>query len=89
MFDITWLGLPLFLTGIVYGVTASRFLLKDRRPPMSTSDDPRQYSLEMVVEPGSPLVGRTIEQAGLRRLDGLFLMEIDREGHVIAAVSPT
>ena len=89
MFDITWLGLPLFLTGIVYGVTASRFLLKDRRPPMSTSDDPRQYSLEMVVEPGSPLVGRTIEQAGLRRLDGLFLMEIDREGHVIAAVYPT
>jgi di/tricarboxylate transporter len=89
MFDITWLGLPLFAAGIAYGVTASRFLLKDRRPPMSTSDDPRQYSLEMVVEPGSPLVGRTIEKAGLRRLDGLFLMEIDRDGHVIAAVSPT
>lgn len=88
MFDISWLGVPLLVIGVIYGVTASRFLLKDRRPPMSTSDDPRQYSLEMVVESGSSLVGRTIEAAGLRHLDGLFLMEIDRAGHVIAAVSP-
>ncbi|MBM4022332.1 MAG: SLC13 family permease [Planctomycetes bacterium] len=89
MFDIAWLGVPLFITGIVYCLLVSRLLLKDRRPPMSTSDDPRQYSLEMVVEPGSGLVGRTIEQAGLRHLDGLFLMEIDRGDHVIAAVSPS
>ena len=41
------------------------------------------------MEPNSPLVGRSIEEAGLRGLDGLFLMEIDRGGHVIAAVSPT
>ncbi|MEI6504448.1 MAG: SLC13 family permease [Planctomycetota bacterium] len=89
MFDITWLGVPLFACGLIYLVTASKFLLKDRRPPMSTSDDPRKYSLEMLVEQGSPLVGRTIEAAGLRHLDGLFLMEIDRNGHVIAAVAPT
>lgn len=88
MFDITWLGLPLFALGIAYGLVASRFLLKDRRPPMSRSDDPRQYSLEMVVEPGTGLVGKTIEAAGLRHLDGLFLMEIDRGDHVIAAVAP-
>ena len=89
MFDITWLGVPLFIVGIAYGLTASRFLLKDRRPAVSRSDDPRQYSLEMVVEPGSSLAGRTIEAAGLRHLDGLFLMEIDRGDRVIAAVSPT
>ena len=89
MFDISWIGVPLFACGLVYLIVASRTLLKDRRPPMSTSDDPRQYSLEMVVDPGSPLAGRTIEQAGLRHLDGLFLMEIDRGGHVIAAVAPT
>ena len=89
MFDITWLGVPLFVAGLVYLVSASQFLLKDRRPAMSQSDDPRQYSLEMLVEPGSPLAGRTIEEAGLRHLDGLFLMEIDRGGHVMAAVAPT
>lgn len=89
MFDITWLGLPLLVAGSVYSLTASRFLLKDRRPAMSESDDPRQYSLEMVVEEGSPLIGRTIEAAGLRGLAGLYLMEIDRDGHVIAAVAPS
>ncbi len=89
MFDITWLGVPLFLVGLVYLVFASKYLLKDRRPAMSESDDPRQYSLEMLVEASSPLIGRTIEEAGLRGLDGLFLMEIDRGGHVIAAVAPS
>jgi len=89
MFEISWLGVPLLLAGLVYLVFASKYLLKDRRPAVSPSDDPRQYSLEMLVEQGSPLVGRSIEEAGLRGLDGLFLMEIERGGHVIAAVSPT
>ena len=89
MFDITPLGLALLGAGFAYLLVASRWLLKDRRPPMSPSDDPRQYSLEMLVEPGSPLVGRSIEEAGLRHLDNLFLMEIDRGGHVMAAVAPT
>ena len=89
MFEITWLGVPLLAAGMVYLVIASKYLLVDRRPAVSQADDPRQYSLEMLVEPNSPLVGRSIEEAGLRGLDGLFLMEIDRGGHVIAAVSPT
>jgi di/tricarboxylate transporter len=91
MFDITWLGVPLLVVGFCYLLAASRssWLLKERRPAMNASDDPREYSLEMVVDPGSPLVGRTIEEAGLRGLHGLFLMEIDRAGHVRAAVPPT
>ena len=89
MFDITWLGVPLFLVGLVYLVVAGKYLLRDRTPVLDSSADPRQYTLEMIVEPGSPLAGRSIEEAGLRHLDGLFLMEIDRGGHVIAAVSPT
>jgi di/tricarboxylate transporter len=89
MFDITPLGVILLAVGFVYLPIASRWLLKDRRPAVSRGDDPRQYSLEMLVEPGSPLVGRSIEEAGLRHLDNLFLMEIDRGGHVLAAVEPT
>jgi di/tricarboxylate transporter len=89
MFDITWLGVPLLLAGLVYLVIASKHLLPDRRPAVSESDDPRQYSLEMLLEDGSPLVGKTIEEAGLRGLEGLYLMEIDRGGHVMAAVAPS
>jgi len=42
----------------------------------------------MNVAPSGPLVGRSIEAAGLRRLPGLFLMEIHRRGHIVPAVSP-
>jgi Trk K+ transport system NAD-binding subunit len=40
------------------------------------------------VETGSPLVGQTIEAAGLRQLVGMYLMEIEREGEVIPMVGP-
>ncbi len=88
MFDIAWVGLPCALGGIVYMLIFSRWLLPDRRPAISLSDDPRQYTVEMLVQAGGPLVNRTVEQAGLRHLPGLFLAEIERNGEVIVAVSP-
>ena len=42
----------------------------------------------MLVAPDSPLVGKTIEDAGLRHLPGVYLAEIDRDGLVLPAVSP-
>ena len=87
MFDITRVGLPCALIGIIYTLTFSRWLLPDRRPALRQTDDPREYTVEMLVEDGSSLAGKTIEQAGLRHLEGLFLMEIDRGDHVMAAVS--
>jgi di/tricarboxylate transporter len=87
LFDITWIGLPVAVVGLGYLVIASRKLLPDRRPAMSQFEDARQYTVEMVVEPGSGLVGQTIEQAGLRGLPGMYLMEIDREGQLLPAVS--
>ncbi|MCA9066159.1 MAG: anion permease, partial [Planctomycetaceae bacterium] len=53
----------------------------------TTNDDPREYSVEMEIDPSSPLVGRTIEEAGLRQLPGMYLMEIDRDGDVLPAVA--
>jgi di/tricarboxylate transporter len=87
-FDVAWVGLPCALVGLSYLLCACRWLLPDRRWTFSDQDDPRQYTVEMVVEPGSPLVGQTIEQAGLRHLPGLYLVEIDRDGQILAAVAP-
>ena len=42
----------------------------------------------MLVAADSPLVGKTIEEAGLRHLPGVYLAEIDRDGIVLPAVSP-
>src|SRR6185436_20752028 len=77
MFTISWVGIPAALIGGIYVVFAARYWLPDRRPAFSTTDDPKEYTVEMQVESDSQLVGQTIEQAGLRHLPGLFLAEID------------
>lgn len=88
LFDPAWVGLPCAVVGLAYMLVGSRWLLPDRQPALSTRDDPRQYTAEMLVDPSSPLVGQTIEQAGLRHLAGLYLAEIDRDGQVFPAVGP-
>jgi di/tricarboxylate transporter len=88
MFTITPIGLPAAIIGGIYVIFAARYLLPDRRPPLSTTDDTKEFTVEMQVEADSPLVGQTIEVAGLRHLPGLFLAEIDRDGNSMPAVSP-
>ncbi len=88
MFDLAKVGLPCALIGLVYLLCCSRWLLPDRKPVLSKLDDPREYTVEMVIESTSPLVGKTIEQAGLRHLPGMYLGEIDRGGRTLVAVSP-
>jgi di/tricarboxylate transporter len=55
---------------------------------MGIHDDPRRYTIEMLVQPSSPLVGRSVEEAGLRHLPGMFLVEIERDGDVFPAIAP-
>lgn len=81
-------GIPAMIAGLVYMIVTSRWLIPERRAAVSVSDDPRQYTVEMQVEAGGPLVGRTIEEAGLRHLPGLYVAEIQREDGVIAAAKP-
>ena len=88
MFDITWVGLPSAVVGIAYLVFFGRWLLPDRKPVMSDLDDARQYTVEMMVPAGSPLAGKTIEEAGLRHLPGMFLVEIERDGAILPAIGP-
>ena len=88
MFEIARIGLPAAAVGLLYMMIASRWLLPDRSRETGPLQDPREYTVEMIVEPGSPIVGKTIEDAGLRHLPGMYLVEINRGDDVIGAVSP-
>lgn len=88
IFDLVWIGVPITLTVVLFIVVFSHWVLPRRTPPAVQFADAREYTVEMVVEPHSPLVGKTIESAGLRQLPGLYLVEIDRDGQVLPAVSP-
>lgn len=90
MFEFAWVGVPIALAGVAY-----LFLLGRRQLPNRTDllerlgDATRNYLVEMRVKPECTLVGQTIEQAGLRRLPGLFLFEIVRGTQVISPAPPT
>ena len=87
MFDITVVAAPIAVVGICFVIGFSRYLLPRRQAPLRPSDDAREYVVEMIVDEQSDLVGRSIEQAGLRGLPGLYLIEIERDGELLAAVS--
>ena len=86
MFELAAVGVPITLLGIAAIAGLTGWLLPQRKPAFTPMDDPREYTVEMTVEPGSPLVGKSIEAAGLRHLPGMYLMEINRDGAVIPAV---
>jgi di/tricarboxylate transporter len=88
LFEIGLVGVPCALVGLgILGLLAPK-LLPAHDDGAAALEDPREYTMEMVVEPGGPLVGRTVEENGLRHLPGIYLAEIHREGHVIPVVGP-
>ncbi len=89
IFDIAILGIPALTIGMLFIVITSQRLLKDRRGAHQELGKAREYTIAMRVEKGSPVIGDSIEEAGLRSLRGVYLYEIERAGRVLAAVPPT
>ncbi|MBI1320994.1 MAG: SLC13 family permease [Candidatus Hydrogenedens sp.] len=87
IFELGWVGVPAAAAGLAYIFLFSNRLLPSRGAAVTLDDNPREYTVEVVVAPNGPMVGKTIEAAGLRHLPGLFLIEIERDGRVIPAVS--
>lgn len=48
----------------------------------------REYMAETKVVPNSDLVGKTVAEAELRNLDGIFLCEIHRDSRAVKPVNP-
>jgi di/tricarboxylate transporter len=88
-FEIGALGVPATVVGLAMVIIAGRWLLPDRTPPLSQPGASREYTLELLLEEGSPLVGQSVEKAGLRNLPDAFLAEIERADTILPAVAPT
>jgi di/tricarboxylate transporter len=89
LFEIAWVGLPVCAAGLAYLLVAGPRLLPERKEPAEElGEHRREYTTAMRVDPGGPLPGRSVEQAGLRQLPGLYLIEIDRDGTPLTPVGP-
>jgi len=58
MFDFTGIGVVILLTGIVYMVFLGTRMVPERDRDSTGSDAMREYLAEVVVLPGSPLIGQ-------------------------------
>jgi len=88
-FEITKLGLPVAVFGILLMSFLGAKLLPDRRDIIQElGENTREFVAEMKVTREYPYIGKTITQAGLRHLKGLFLFQVERAGEIIAPVSP-
>jgi len=90
LFEITHVGLPLAVVGIVVLSIWSPLLLPDRESPRRhLAAAERDFVVRMIVEPRGPMAAKSVEAAGLRHLEGVFLVEIERSGELISPVAPT
>jgi di/tricarboxylate transporter len=90
MFELAWVGLPAAAAGILYLIFIGHRLLPDHRDPVEDLlESGREYLVELEVRGGCPLIDKSVADAGLRNLQGLFLVEILRDQESIAPVKPT
>jgi di/tricarboxylate transporter len=89
LFEITPVGLPIAILGIATLIVTVPWLQPARRPAgQQLEEGSREFSVSMKIVDGGPLDGRTVEEAELRNLQGVFLAGIDRDGELIAPISP-
>jgi di/tricarboxylate transporter len=90
MFELATVGVPIALIGIAFIALIGYRLLPERKELIDQlGATQREYIVEMIVQSTCPYIGKTVQQAGLRNLPGLFLIEIDRAGRLLTPVKPT
>ncbi|HLV78247.1 MAG TPA: SLC13 family permease [Marinobacter sp.] len=85
IFSITAVGLPVAVIGLAVMFLVMPRMLPDRKDHQKFGSM-REFTLEVAVASGGPLVGKTVGEAGLRELERLYLVEIERGGSVVTAV---
>ncbi|MBN1951154.1 MAG: SLC13 family permease [Bacteroidales bacterium] len=88
-FEIGTIGLPVALIFILYlSFIGSRFLPEHKDMLTALSHTTREFVAEVKVEKSCPLIGKTIEEANLRHLKGLYLFQIARGREELAPLPP-
>ncbi len=88
IFDFSPVGGVMLVLGTLYLVFIAPKLLPESKDKLDELvENSRQYFVETVVEIQSPIIGKSVADAGLRNLDDLFLIEIIRGDESIRPVS--
>lgn len=88
-FDFFAISIGLTIVSILFlSYLAPRLLPNRPDPAAALREHARKYVVEVKVDAHSTLIGKTVEEAKLRNLGAIFLVEIMRHGKTIAPVQP-
>ena len=81
VFEITVVGLPVAIVGVIVLSTIGARLLPERiARGTDVERRAREFQMAARVDPDGPIVGRTVADSGSAGLDGAFLALIERPG---------
>lgn len=87
--DLLVIGSSVTITGITFIVFFGYKLLPDHTDTLQDfSKNKRSYLIETWLSEKSPLINKTVFDAGLRNLRGVYLVEIQRHGKMISPIPP-
>jgi di/tricarboxylate transporter len=90
IFDFSWAGVPMIVLGSLFLIFFSNKLLPSRMDVMDDFvENTRRYLVETRIRSESSLPGKSVKQAELRSLKGLFLAEIIRGDTRLRPVNPS
>jgi di/tricarboxylate transporter len=90
IYDFSFVGISMLIIGVGYLLLFGNRLLPSRVDVIKTLElQQREYIAEVRITSGDDFHGKTIEEAGLRNLKGLFVVEILRNEQSIKPVSPS
>lgn len=87
LFELSVIGIPLVLLVFLWFVFFGYKLMPDRKKNGGNGhkiQPSATYQFDYKIPENSPLGGKTIEEAGLRALESVFLIHIQRHKHIIA-----
>jgi len=87
--DLIIIGSAVTITGILFIVFLGYKLLPNHTDTLQNfSENKRKYLIETWLQDQSPLISKTVMDAGLRNLQGVYLVEIQRQGKMISPITP-
>ena len=87
--DFLFLGLIVTIVGGAYlFFIGYRLLPANPNEIEALKENVKEYIVETEISAGSPLIGKSVKEAGLRNLKDVFLVEIIRDDRVVSPVSP-
>lgn len=88
MFELAKIGVPCAVFGLAYLALFGSKLLPNRKNVSDfMMEHKKEYVVEMRVAEGCELINKSIQQAGLRNLRGLYLVDIERAGESLGPIS--